>query len=226
MSISENLSAILSEIEVAATAVQREASAVRLVAVSKTKPHAMVQAAADAGQLDFGENRVQELVEKAEAFPQLRWHMIGGLQRNKVKYIASFIHLIHSVDSERLLAEINKQGGKHNRQISCLLQLNISSEDQKGGFTEEAAAKILQEIDAFPHVQIKGLMGMAEFTDDSSVIQSQFNRLRMAAEAFRQYEGDRISMDELSMGMSGDFPIAIAEGATLVRVGSAIFGGR
>lgn len=226
MQISKNLAEALAEIKQVENAHHRPTGAVKLIAVSKTKPIALVREAAAAGQVDFGENKVQELVEKNEAFPDLHWHMIGSLQRNKVKYIAPFIHLIHSVDSERLLAEINKQAGKVGRTISCLLQINISDEDQKGGFTETEAEAVLKAIGKFPHIHIEGLMGMAEFTDDKQVIQTQFKRLRNASMRFQEFNGPQIEMKELSMGMSGDFEIAIAEGATMVRIGSAIFGTR
>ncbi len=226
MQISENLTKALSEIQQVEQAHHRLRGSVKLIAVSKTKPLSSVKEAAAAGQVDFGENKVQELVEKHEAFPDLHWHMIGSLQRNKVKYIAPFIHLIHSVDSERLLREIDKQAAKVDRKISCLLQVNISDEAQKGGFTEAEAEAVLKNIDQFPFIQINGLMGMAEFTDDKGLIQSQFKRLRIASERFQALNGPQIELKELSMGMSGDFEIAIAEGATMVRIGSAIFGHR
>lgn len=224
--ISEQLAELKEEIAAAAKAAGRAPAAVRLIAVSKTKPIDLIEEAVAAGQRDFGENRVQELVTKQAALPDLQWHMIGSLQRNKVKYIAPFVHLIHSIDSERLLREVDKQGEKHNRRIDCLLQINISDEPQKGGFEEAEASSLLQRIAEFPHVRILGLMGMAEFTADMDVVRVQFARLRRCSEAFRAYEGAQVLMQELSMGMSGDFPVAIAEGATMVRVGSRIFGYR
>ncbi|MEM6801550.1 MAG: YggS family pyridoxal phosphate-dependent enzyme [Bacteroidota bacterium] len=226
MQIADNLSTITQKIAEAAEAAGRDPQEVKLIAVSKTKPMSLIEEAYEAGQLDFGENRVQELREKHPALPEARWHMIGSLQRNKVKYIAPFIHLIHSVDSRRLLVEINKQAEKHTRNISCLLQLNISEEDTKSGMDEAEAKEILAEIDQFPFVKIEGLMGMAAFVSDEETIRNQFRRLRMAAVAFEKFSHDRIQMRELSMGMSGDFEIAIAEGATMVRVGSAVFGSR
>ncbi len=226
MGILENLNLVKAEIAAAALAAGRPADAVQLIAVSKTKPIGDVRLAMMTGQLDFGENKVQELVEKHAALPQARWHMIGALQRNKVRQIISFIHLIHSVDSEPLLAEINRQAVLHNRQVDCLLQINISDEDQKGGLTEDKAEEILKQITNYPYVHIKGVMGMAEFTDDAAVISSQFKRLAAARRRFEALAGPQIAMQELSMGMSGDFESAIQEGSTMVRVGSSIFGGR
>lgn len=226
MQIAENLQEIKQQIAKAALEAGREENAVELIAVSKTKPMALIHEAYEAGQRDFGENRVQELREKYPELPDARWHMIGSLQRNKVKYIAPFIHLIHSVDSRRLLVEINKQGEKCERVISCLLQMNISNEEAKSGMEEEEVQQILTEIDQFPFVRIQGLMGMAAFVQDEETIRNQFNRLRMAALVFGKIKHDRIDMRELSMGMSGDFQIAIGEGATLVRIGSAVFGSR
>ncbi|MDW3651503.1 MAG: YggS family pyridoxal phosphate-dependent enzyme [Bacteroidia bacterium] len=226
MQIAENLKDIQQKIKKAALDAGRKGDSVKLIAVSKTKPMELIHAAYAEGQLDFGENRVQELREKHPELPEARWHMIGTLQRNKVKYIAPFIHLIHSVDSRRLLEEIEKQAAKNERTISCLLQLNISDEDAKSGMDEAEAKGILEDIDQFPHIHIKGLMGMAAFVSDEGTIRNQFRRLRMAADTFGNLTHNRIDMEELSMGMSGDFEIAIEEGATMVRVGSAVFGSR
>jgi len=224
MQIADNLQEIRDKITSAARQAGREENSVQLIAVSKTKPMELIREAFQAGQVDFGENRVQELREKQPLLPEARWHMIGSLQRNKVKYIAPFIHLIHSVDSRRLLVEINKQAAKAGRIIDCLLQLNISNEDAKSGMEEAEVAEILKDIEQFPHIRIQGLMGMAAFVSDEKTIRNQFNRLRMAADVFAGLKHTRIQMRELSMGMSGDFEIAIAEGATMVRVGSAVFG--
>ncbi len=226
MSIVHHLNDILQQISQAAQAAGRSPEQVRLIAVSKTKPLELIREAFEAGQRDFGENKVQELREKHPALPEARWHMIGSLQRNKVKYIAPFIHLIHSVDSERLLAEIDKEAAKNGRVIDCLLQLNISEEDNKSGLDEVSGADLLRRIDQYPHVRIKGLMGMAAFTEEEALIRAQFARLRRASEAFSTIDHARVQMEELSMGMSGDFEIAIAEGATMVRIGSAVFGTR
>ncbi|MEM0996150.1 MAG: YggS family pyridoxal phosphate-dependent enzyme [Bacteroidota bacterium] len=226
MAISDNLNHIREQIEAATAAAGRTPNSVRLIAVSKTKPISAVREALAAGQIDFGENRPQEMVEKQAAVPEARWHMIGTLQRNKVRHIAPFVHLIHSVDSEKLLKEIDKRAGQNERRIDGLLQLNISDETQKGGFQEAEAEAILKRIADFPSVRILGLMGMAEFTDDKAVVARQFERLAKAFTAFYALENEQVVMQELSMGMSGDFPEAIAAGATMVRIGSAIFGHR
>lgn len=226
MTIQQNLTLVQSQISDAAKVAGRHPEDVRLIAVSKTKPMELIHEVFAAGQIDFGENRPQELKEKHPQLPEARWHMIGHLQRNKVKYLAPFVHLIHSVDSERLLAEINDQAGKCGRIINCLLQLNISEEDAKSGLDEVSTKELLTRIDEYPHVQIKGLMGMAAFIADDDLIRSQFRRLRLAREMLAEVRHPRIQMRELSMGMSGDFEIAIQEGATLVRIGSAIFGTR
>lgn len=226
LTIEERLTQIREKVRQIEKQSDRPEGSVRLIAVSKTKPLEMIREAMSGGQKDFGENKVQDLAEKAEAIPEARWHMIGSLQRNKVKYLAPFIHLIHSVDSEKLLREINKQGEKNNRKISCLLQLNISDEEQKSGMSESEAEAILKTISQYPFTEIRGLMGMAALTENESVIKSQFNRLTNARESFRQYEGPQIRMEELSMGMSGDYPMAIQEGSTMIRIGSAIFGPR
>ncbi len=222
--IQENLNRVLQSIRARALFAKRNPEEVRLIAVSKNQPVSAILDAVAAGQVDFGENRVQELVEKQEQIPDAKWHMIGTLQRNKVKYIAPFIYLIHSVSSEKLLSEIDKQARINNRVIDCLLQINISGEAQKGGFTEKEAERILEQISLYPHVRILGLMGMAEFTSDEPVVDAQFRRLQKARNKFKRFEGHQIQLRELSMGMSGDYPIAIRRGATMVRIGSAVFG--
>lgn len=197
-----------------------------LVAVSKTKPQAMIQELWDAGQLDFGENKVQELVEKHEALPKgIRWHMIGHLQRNKVKYIAGFVHLIHGVDSERLLKEIDKRAAQNNRVIDVLLQAHIAQESSKFGFDlEYLEAKLIREFyEQYSNVRIKGLMGMASLTEDEGQIKREFSSLN---ERFLNLKREFPDMDILSMGMSGDYPLAIECGSNMVRVGSKIFGSR
>ncbi|MBK9451390.1 MAG: YggS family pyridoxal phosphate-dependent enzyme [Bacteroidetes bacterium] len=226
MGIAENLLAVKQKISAAAVAAGRESGAVKLIAVSKTYPVDAVQAAIAAGQVDFGENRVQEVVEKHAALPNVNWHLIGTLQRNKVRQIAGFVHLIHSVDSEKLLEEINRQAELHHRVIDCLLQINISHEEQKSGMDESEADELLARISQFRHVRILGLMGMAAFTDDKSLISKQFQSLAATRARLRIHEGPRVELRELSMGMSGDFELAIAAGATMVRIGSSIFGHR
>ncbi|WP_409286232.1 YggS family pyridoxal phosphate-dependent enzyme [Pontibacter sp. G13] len=226
MSISANLQQIRERIASAAQAAGRKPESVQLIAVSKTKPMEMIREAYEASQSVFGENKVQELREKHPALPDAKWHMIGTLQRNKVKYIAPFIDLIHSVDSPRLLAEISKQAAKHERVIDCLLQINISHEDSKSGMEPSEAREILIGLDEYPNVQIVGLMGMAEFSSDETLVRGQFANLRAAKEQLESIQHPRVALKELSMGMSGDFEWAIAEGSTMVRVGSSIFGQR
>lgn len=196
---------------------------VRLVAVSKFKPAADIREAYEAGLRDFGENYVQEMVSKSEELPaDIRWHFIGHLQTNKVKYIAPFVHLIHSVDSVKLLREVSKQAANSGRVIDCLLQVHIAQEDTKSGLTEEEFLGLL----AGPvpgHVRITGVMGMSTFTDDPEVVRREFRELKRIFE-----EGKRLlpEMKEISMGMSGDWPLAVEEGSTMVRIGSTIFGAR
>lgn len=202
---------------------------IRLIAVTKTKPAEMLMEAYNAGSKLFGENKVQEMAAKYEALPKdIEWHMIGHLQTNKVKYIAPFVSLIHSVDSLKLLKEINKEAAKNNRIIPCLLQIFIAHEETKFGLSEEEAEEILksEELRSYKSVKIKGLMGMASNTDDETKIRTEFRGLKNLFDSFKQYESEQVEMQELSMGMSGDYPIAVEEGSTLVRVGSAIFGSR
>jgi pyridoxal phosphate enzyme (YggS family) len=197
-----------------------------LVAVSKTKPIEALEAAYQQGQRVFGENKVQELQLKQPLMPaDTEWHMIGHLQRNKVKYIAPFISLIHGVDSLRLLNEINKQGQKHHRQIPCLLQVHIAQEETKFGFSHDEVTALFAEDwkNQWPHVQLKGLMGMATFSPDPAQIRSEFRELKSL---YDQLLAQGIPLDTLSMGMSGDYKIAIEEGSTMVRIGSSIFGAR
>ena len=222
--IAENLQLIQDQIEKATNRAGRSADEITLIAVSKKRNLEQIREVVETGQLDLGENRPQELRDKQPELPEsIRWHMIGTLQRNKVKYLAPFVHLVHSVDSEKLLREINKEAGKNNRMINCLLQLNISEEDAKHGLNETSAGEILSRIDDYPHVRILGLMGMAELSDDEALVRSQFARLRKAKEKLQSIQHVRIHMKELSMGMSGDFEIAIEEGATMVRIGTAVF---
>lgn len=203
---------------------------VTLVAVSKTKPVSAIREAYDAGQRVFGENKVQEMLEKQPELPQdIEWHLIGHLQSNKVKYIAPFVTMIHGVDSFKLLQEINKQGEKNNRVIDCLLQFHIADEETKFGLTFEEAEAILQsrEFVEMEHIQIRGLMGMASFVDNEEQIHDEFRNLNNYFEILKShYFKYNNSFDTLSMGMSGDYKIAIEEGSTMIRVGSSIFGGR
>ena len=201
-----------------------------LVAVSKTHSIERIMEAYEAGQRDFGENKVQDLVDKYEALPKdIRWHMIGHLQRNKVKYIAPFVHLIHGVDSFKLLQEINKHGQKNGRRISCLLQFHIAQEETKFGLSLDEATAFLSnpEYQTFNHVQLCGVMGMATFTENTAQIRSEFQSLQAIFHALKSTHFIAASeFKEISMGMSDDYPIAIEEGSTLIRVGSKIFGRR
>lgn len=201
-----------------------------LVAVSKTHPASAIQDAFDAGQRDFGENKVQELVSKYEALPKdIRWHMIGHLQRNKVKYIAPFVHLIHGVDSEKLLEEIQKQGEKHQRTIDCLLQVHIATEETKFGFDETEIRELLSQgvLAKMPNIRVLGLMGMASFTENVQQVKSEFMTLKQLFDQIKiSTLPANVRMEILSMGMSGDFEIALACGSNLIRVGSLLFGER
>ncbi|RLJ32337.1 hypothetical protein CLU97_1789 [Chryseobacterium sp. 7] len=215
MSIKENYNAIKNQLP----------SHVQLVAVSKTHPVSAVQEVYDLGQKVFGENKVQELLEKVPLLPQdIQWHLIGHLQTNKVKYIAPFIDTIQSVDSEKLLAEINKEAEKNNRTIKVLLQVKIAAEETKFGLEISEVKDLFQQYieGKFPHVEITGLMGMATFTDDEQQIRKEFLILKGLFNELNQLK----TINTLSMGMSDDFPVAIECGANSVRVGSAIFGRR
>lgn len=203
---------------------------VTLVAVSKTKPNELILEAYEAGQRIFGENRVQELVDKHEALPKdIEWHMIGHLQRNKVKYIAPFVHLIHGVDSLRLLVEINKQAAKCNRVQKVLLQFHIAQESTKFGFDLEEAQQALksQDFEELENIEIIGVMGMATFTSDQRQVRDEFHSLKEIYDELKSsHFADQESFKEISMGMSGDYEIAIDRGSTMIRVGSSIFGSR
>jgi pyridoxal phosphate enzyme (YggS family) len=203
---------------------------VKLIAVSKTKPIEQIMPLYDMGQRAFGENKVQELCDKFALMPKdIEWHMIGHLQRNKVKYIAPFIHLIHAVDSLDLLEEINKQALKHQRVIDCLLQFYIANESTKFGLTEDEAVALLtsEVFQGFENIRIVGVMGMATFTDNQQQIRGEFAHLKAIFERLKEkYFQDKPYFKEISMGMSDDYEIAIDEGSTMVRLGSLLFGKR
>ena len=202
---------------------------VTLVAVSKTKPISDLMEAYNAGQRIFGENKIQEMVDKQEQLPKdIEWHMIGHLQSNKVKYMASFVHLIHGVDSLKTLKEINKQALKNNRIINCLLQLKIAKEDTKFGFSYNEVEKLLssEEFKNLSNIKIKGLMGMASFVENDTIIREEFKTLNNFFNILKKEESANFTPTIISMGMSGDYKIAIEEGSTMIRVGSSIFGTR
>jgi PLP dependent protein len=210
---------------------QLEEQKVVLVAVSKTKPVEAVQDLYDLGHRDFGENYVQELVDKHSQLPSdIHWHFIGHLQTNKVKYIAPFVHLVHGVDSFKLLKEINKQGAKANRVIDVLLQVHIAQEETKFGFDSSELEALFdaqkEELEGLTHVRIVGFMGMASFTEKEAQVREEFRSLK---NVFNHYKGQALSNTHfaiLSMGMSGDYTVAVEEGSTMVRIGSLIFGAR
>ena len=220
MSISQNIDQVLKSIP----------ENVKLVAVSKTKPKEAIIEAYDGGYRIFGENKPQELKEKSEALAKdIEWHFIGHLQTNKVKYIAEFVHLIHAVDSIKLLTEISKQALKHNRVINCLLQFHIAKEESKFGYDLPEAIEMLcsDEFKQLKGVNIVGVMGMATFTDDHDQVRSEFKQLKANFDKLKaEYFNNKTDFTELSMGMSGDYQIAIEEGSTIIRVGSSIFGAR
>lgn len=216
MSITSNLNTIKASLP----------DSVTLVAVSKTKPVEDLMEAYSAGQRIFGENKIQEMVDKHNQMPKdIQWHMIGHVQRNKVKYMASFVNLIHAVDSERLLKEINKQAKNNDRVIHCLLQIKIAKEDSKFGLDFETAKQLLNStaLSEMSNVKIIGLMGMATFTENTDIVASEFNYLKSC---FDDLNKQGASLQTLSMGMSGDYPLAIDYGSTMVRIGSHIFGSR
>ncbi len=218
--ITENLKSVLAEIP----------EHVTLVAVSKTKPNSAIEEAYTAGQRVFGENRVQELTDKYESLPKdIQWHLIGHLQRNKVKYIAPFVSLIHAVDSLKLLKEINKEAKKNDRIIDCLLQFYIADEETKFGLSFEEAQELLEssEFSEMRNVSIVGLMGMATFTDNQDQIREEFRTLENNFQIIKShYFKFNDGFKHLSMGMSGDYKIAIEEGSTMIRIGSTLFGSR
>ena len=214
MKIKENINFIKSEIP----------KSVVLVAVSKTKPNELIMEAYNSGQRVFGENKVQEMVFKWEELPKdIEWHMIGHVQRNKVKYMAPFVSLIHGVDSLKLLNEINKQAKINERIINCLLQVHIAKEDTKQGFDYTELDSIFKKLQSLENIAIKGLMGMATFTNDTSLINKEFKLLKSK---FDYFKSNNTNFNVLSMGMSGDYKNAINNGSTMIRVGSKIFGER
>jgi hypothetical protein len=227
MTISGNLAIVNQRIRTAAEKAGRDPSSVRLVAVSKTRPAADIIDAFRAGHTVFGENYIQELVPKLEEVHEaVEWHVIGHLQSNKVKYIAGRVAMIHSVDRLSLAQEIDRQWGRLGKVCDILIQVNISGEATKSGTTEAGAIQLVQECAILPHIRVKGLMTMPPFFDDPDAARPYFAELRRLAEAVAAQRIAGVEMLELSMGMSGDFEAAVQEGATLVRIGTAIFGER
>lgn len=219
MSITQNLLSILTSIK----------ESVTLVAVSKTKPISDLMQAYEAGQRIFGENKIQEMAEKWEQMPKdIQWHMIGHVQTNKVKYMAPFVNLIHGVESFKLLQEINKQALKYNRVIDCLLQIYIAKEDTKFGLDQAELDEILasDEFQLLKNIRVVGLMGMATFTDNNDQIKSEFNYLKSIFDKTKKLKIENCQLEIISMGMSGDYQLAIECGSTMVRIGSSIFGER
>ena len=213
MSIADNIRKLKSELP----------STVELVAVSKFKPVEAIREAYEAGQRSFGENRPQELAAKAPQLPaDIVWHFIGHLQTNKVKMVVPYAHLIHSVDSERLLAEIDKAARAAGKVMDCLLEIHIAEEQTKQGFTPDEAVALAKEAGRYPNIRLRGVMGMATFTDDREQVRREFRSLKAVSERLSFLPG----CDTVSMGMSGDWPIAVEEGTTIVRIGTAIFGKR
>ena len=202
---------------------------VELVVVTKTQPISSILEVYEAGHKIFGENKVQEMVQKFDALPKdIEWHMIGHFQRNKIKYMAHFVHLIHGVESLKTLKEINKQAIKHHRTIDCLLQLKIAREETKFGISVNEAEQLLAspELTDMKNIRIKGLMGMASFTKDKTIIRAEFKKLINHFNHLKKHKSFNFDPCVISMGMSGDYKIAIEEGSTMIRVGSAIFGER
>lgn len=202
---------------------------VTLVAVSKTKPVEDILALYDLGQRDFGENYVQELVDKQAQLPQdIRWHFIGHLQGNKVKYITPFVPLIHGIDSYKLLKEVSKQGEKIQRNMGVLLQVHIAQEETKFGLDEQEVEDIIHGLsrEPLPSLSINGLMGMASFSDDKELVRQEFSTLKVIYDSYASYQSPILALTTLSMGMSGDYKLAIEEGSTMVRIGSLLFGAR
>jgi PLP dependent protein len=200
-----------------------------LVAVSKTKPVSDIEALYELGHRDFGENYVQELTEKQPMMPaDIRWHFIGHLQSNKVKYIAPFVYLIHGVDSVKLLREINKQGAKNNRVIDVLLQVHIATEETKFGFDAAELEQLFQEgsLAELSHVRIRGMMGMASFTEDKQQVAKEFKTLKSLFDQYSNITAPQVQLEVLSMGMSNDYSLALEEGSNMVRIGSLLFGAR
>lgn len=226
MSIAENLLLVRQRIAVTAQRFGRDPATIRLVAVSKTKAASLVDEALQVGQHLFGENYVQELMAKAGQLPAAEWHFIGSLQSNKVKQLVGLVTMIHSVDRLSLAQEIDRQWRKQQQSCDILIEVNLAEETSKGGASEAEVMELARQFALLPNLRVRGLMTMPPFSQDPEGARPYFRRLRQLAQKIAAAEISGVEMDELSMGMSADFEVAIEEGATLVRVGSAIFGGR
>ncbi len=225
--VTENLKKVHENIVNACEKAGRDPKEVTLISVSKTKPLPMLEEAYAAGSRDFGENKVQEITEKYPCLPEdIRWHMIGHLQRNKVKYIIDKVFLIHSVDSLRLAQEISNQAGKKQVIADILIEVNIAGEESKFGISREETLRLVEEISKLPHIHIKGLMTIAPFVTNPEDNREYFREIRKLSVDIERKNIDNVSMSVLSMGMTGDYMVAIEEGATMVRVGTGIFGER
>lgn len=225
--ITENLEQVRKNIIEACRAVNRDPNEVTLISVSKTKPVSMLQEAYDAGSRDFGENKVQEIMDKYPQLPSdIRWHMIGHLQRNKVKYIVDKVALIHSVDSLRLAETIENEAAKHNVTVPVLIEVNVAQEESKFGLKTEEVLSLVESIAALPHINIKGLMTIAPYVEDPEENRGIFRELKKLSVDIATKNINNVSMSVLSMGMTGDYQVAVQEGATMVRVGTGIFGER
>ena len=225
--ITENLEQVRRNIVEACKAVNRDPSEVTLISVSKTKPVAMLQEAYDAGSRDFGENKVQEIMDTYPQLPSdIRWHMIGHLQRNKVKYIVDKVALIHSVDSLRLAETIENEAAKHNVTVPILIEVNVAQEESKFGLKTEEVLSLVESIAVLPHINIKGLMTIAPYVEDPEENREIFRELKKLSVDIAAKNINNVNMSVLSMGMTGDYQVAVQEGATMVRVGTGIFGER
>lgn len=225
--ITENINQVRENIKKACQRSGRDPQEVTLITVSKTKPVSMLEEAYQAGSRDFGENKVQELMDKYPKLPSdIRWHMIGHLQRNKVKYIIGKAALIHSVDSLRLAEEISNQAGKKNVQAEILVEVNVAQEESKFGISQEETVQLVEDISRLPHILVKGLMTIAPFVANPEDNRNYFRQIRKLSVDINRKNIDNVNMSVLSMGMTGDYMVAIEEGATMVRVGTGIFGER
>ena len=225
--IVENIEHVRENIEKACKKAGRSVDEVTLIAVSKTKPYTDIEEALKSGTLDYGENKVQEMCEKYEILPKnIRWHMIGHLQRNKVKYLVGKTELIHSVDSIRLAEQIEKGYAKNGETANILIEVNMAQEESKFGITSQETEELIRKISTFEHIRIKGLMTIAPYTDNPETNRVYFRQMKKLSVDIRDKNIDNVSMDVLSMGMTGDYQVAIEEGSTMVRVGTGIFGER